>query len=139
MGAIDDSTRQQQIKSNMLYSRYNDFFDRDSAFEFLERMKQTEEGGLTEQQGAAAEAEIAETTAKGKKSSDKKAEKPDKNSPQYQVKKAAKSVASTTAGTVGREIGKTVGKTVGGKFGKTLGGNVGAQLGRSIMGVLFKS
>ncbi len=125
MGSLEDSVRESQIRSSMLYSRYNDYFDRDSAYEFLTRQ------GLE----AAAAAEEAAAQAAAEKQKGKK----DKNSMGYKVNSAAKSVAKTTAGTVGREVGKTLGKTVGGSFGKTLGGNVGASLGRGIMGLFFKS
>ena len=125
MGSLEDSVRESQIRSSMLYSRYNDYFDRDSAYEFLTRQ------GLE----AAAAAEEAAAQAEAEKQKGKK----DKNSMGYKVNSAAKSVAKTTAGTVGREVGKTLGKTVGGSFGKTLGGNVGASLGRGIMGLFFKS
>ena len=39
MGAIDDFTREAQIKADPLYASYAEMYDRDSAYEFLERMK----------------------------------------------------------------------------------------------------
>lgn len=37
LGTLDDATRSNSINSNMLFLRYKDFFDRDSAYEFLLR------------------------------------------------------------------------------------------------------
>ena len=128
MGPIDDTTRENEIKSGMLFSRYNDFFDRDSAYEFLQRNQTLVEGEVP------AEAEPAEGTS-GKKGK----EKVDKNSMSYKTRKAAQSVAKTASGTVGREVGKTVGGAIGGRFGKTLGGNIGSSIGRNFLGVFFKS
>lgn len=140
MGAIDDASRDSIMKSSLLYSRYNDFFDRDSAFEFLERrkvaMEQTaaEEAEAKEQAKlqAAQEKELAKQQAALEKEAAKKAA-----SKQKAAKSAVKSLASTTTGTIGRQLGKTLGGSVGGTFGKTLGGNIGASLGRGIIGTLF--
>ncbi len=120
MGPIDDSTREKEISSSILFSRYNDYFDRDSAYEFLQRNKAIQE----------AEAEATKPATKPKV---------DKNSMSYKTAKAAQSVAKTASGTVGREVGKTVGNAIGGKFGKTLGGNIGSSIGRNFLGVFFKS
>ncbi|MBQ2318432.1 MAG: DUF853 family protein [Lachnospiraceae bacterium] len=120
MGAIDDGTRQAQINNNLLASKYANMVDRDSAFEFFQRMG-IEEGEAK----AAAEKEAADAKAKEKQ--------------QKTVKREAKKVASSAAGTIGRTVGNTVGSAVGGKFGRTLGGNIGASLGRGILNTLFKS
>lgn len=126
MGAINDSIREQNIKNSLLYARYLNDIDRDSAYEFLKRhhleeqeIEKTQANAKTEEKRLKAEAK--KTSAQHKK-----------------VTRATKSVASTTAGTIGREIGQTFGKAVGGKFGKKLGGNIGASLGRGIIGTLFK-
>ena len=141
MGAIDDSERDRQIKNNMLYSRYNDEFDRDSAYEFLQRQKGMADADAvpvpaTDQSQQAPAVQSADP-AQQKPAKTPKA-KPDKNSAEYHMQKAVKSTAKTTAGTVGREVGKSIGNSIGGKFGKTLGGNVGASIGRGIMGVFFR-
>ncbi len=108
MGGIDDVTRDNAIKSSLLYSKYANAVDPESAYELLERL------------GAK---EVADKASAEKKS---------------KTLKAAKSVGTTVAGTVGREVGKKVGKQIGGKFGQTLGGNTGAQLFRGILNTLFK-
>jgi len=56
MGGISDEKRQQEIVTNMLYPKYHEYFDRDSAYEFLQRRNVE----LAEEAAAAAEAEAAE-------------------------------------------------------------------------------
>ncbi|MCM1119406.1 MAG: DUF853 domain-containing protein [bacterium] len=133
MGALDDDIRDRQIKNNILYPKYNDFFDRDSAYEFLERMNLSNaEAAEKAKEAAAAEKQRQKDEAAARKAAERK-----QAAGQRAVKSAAKSVANSAAGTVGRELGNTIGKTVGGSFGKKLGGNVGAALGRGIIGTLF--
>ncbi len=123
MGALDDTVRAQQIQGNLLYVRYANAVDRDSAYEFLQR-----KFALDAQ--AAQQAQAAEAAAK--EAAKKEAARA------KQIKSATKSVASSAAGTIGRELGNTVGSSLGGSFGKKLGGNVGASLGRGILSTLFK-
>ena len=166
MGGVDDTARDTAIKSSILYSKYANAVDPDSAYEFLQRK------GLEEQAAAekAAQDTAAQKAADDKAAADAKAEAKEKadaakaaakaaadqekaeikaqadaekaaaKAAQKEAssrKRAAKSVASTVTGTLGREVGKQVGKSFG-SFGKTLGGNVGASLGRGIMSTLFK-
>ncbi|MCR5254917.1 MAG: DUF853 domain-containing protein [Acetatifactor sp.] len=122
MGTIDDAERTRIINNSILYSRYSNFVDRDSAYEFLERRNaQIAENAIKEE-------ELLNETKKREKEIEarKKASQ-----------KAVQSVAKTTAGTIGRQVGKTIGGSVGGSFGKTLGGNLGASLGRGILSTLF--
>lgn len=144
MGALDDDIRDHQIRKNILYSKYNDYFDRDSAYEFLERLNLANAEAAEEARLAAAEEkqrlkeEAAAEKARQKEiAAAQRAEERRQAAGQRAVKSAAKSVANSAAGTVGRELGNTIGKTVGGSFGKKLGGNVGAALGRGIIGTLF--
>ncbi|MBP8969642.1 MAG: DUF853 family protein [Lachnospiraceae bacterium] len=128
MGSIDDSVRDSVIRGSSLFPRYSDYFDRDSAYEFLQRNRTLVEGEVPADQVPSEGA--APQGAKPKV---------DKNSMSYKTAKAAQSVAKTGAGTVGREVGKTVGNAIGGKFGKTLGGNIGSSIGRNFLGVFFKT
>ena len=151
MGALDDAERDKQIKGSLLYTRYTDYFDRDSAYEFLTR-RNLEQDEVQEEDSEEYEKtpkkrvdEAEEETAKKRSKSEEreltsqeKLKKKEEEFRQKQVKNAAKSVASTAAGTIGRELGNSLGSSVGGKFGKKLGGNVGASLGRGIIGTLFK-
>lgn len=156
MGALDDEIRRDQITGSLLYTRYSEMIDRDSAYEFLKRkaaadeekaQKEAEEAAVRKQrekdeaaaekehlkEEAAAEKQRLKEEAAAKKAEEKKAAAREK-----QVKSAAKSVANSAAGTIGRELGNSIGKSVGGSFGKKLGGNVGASLGRGILSTLFK-
>ncbi len=144
MGAIDDAQRDRQVKGAMLYGKYAEAYDPDSAYEFLQRMGLEEEARREEERETAqAEKEAARQAAAEEKAAAKAAEKAERDKEREKQKesnarkRAAKSVGSSVAGTVGREVGKSVGGKFG-KFGKTLGGNVGASLGRGILSTLFK-
>ena len=152
MGALEDSVRNEEMKLSLLYTRYIDYFDRDSAYEFLKRQSDAASLKKAElEEEKAKQEEYEKELEKERKEQEKELEKLKKEEEKAKLRaekeeqkkknasnKVAKNVATTTAGTIGREVGKTVGKTVGGKFGKTLGGNIGASLGRSILGTFFK-
>ncbi len=134
MGGIDDGVRDTAIKSSLLYTKYSNYFDPESASELIERMgieKAKAEADAKEQEAAAKQQAKEEAAAA-------KAEAREKEKEANRKKRAAKSVGTTVAGTVGREVGKKVGKQLGGKFGQTLGGNTGAQLFRGILNTLLK-
>ncbi len=139
-GAIGEEERDQAIKGSLLYSKYYEAHDPDSAFEFLQR-RDVELAAQAEK--AKADAEAAKAQAAAEKQAEKealaaeKAAQREAEREEAAKKRAAKSVASTVIGTVGREAGKAVGGTFG-SLGKTLGGNLGASLGRNILGTLFK-
>ncbi len=134
MGGIDEATRDNAIKSNVLYTKYATAVDPESAFELLTRM------GAEKEQAAKAEKEAAEAAKQQAKeaAAAEKAEAKAKEKEENRKKRAIKSVGTTVAGTIGREVGKKVGKQFGGKFGQTLGGNTGAQLLRGLLNTLFK-
>ena len=127
MGALDDETRKSEILNNLLYTKYTQELDRESAYELL-----TKKVAVEAEEAAEAKAAEAEENQR------LKAEEAAKKAKEKQVKRAVKSVASSATGTIGREIGKTIGNSVGGSFGKRLGGNVGASLGRGLLSTLFK-
>ena len=134
MGAITDSQRDQNIKGSVLYSKYANYHDPDSAYEFLERLG-LEEAAAAEQ--AKADAARAKEEEKARREQEREAEREAKRAEDAK-KRAAKSVGNSVAGTVGREAGKILGGNFG-KFGKTIGGNLGASLGRGLIGTLFKN
>ena len=149
MGALDDETRKSEILNNLLYTKYTQELDRESAYELLTKKVAAEEEEAAEAK-AAADAEklrLKEEAAEEKqrlkeaeaaeKQRLREAEK-EKAAKEKQMKRAVKSVASSATGTIGRELGKTIGNSVGGSFGKRLGGNVGASLGRGLLSTLFK-
>ena len=132
-GSITEDERRQSVMGSVLYSKYANPVDPDSAYEMLERLNAERE---------AAEAEAAKTLAE-EKNAEREAlraereEQRKKEAEEKQKKRAFKSVASTILGTVGREAGKSVGGKFG-ALGKTMGGNIGASLGRGILSNLFK-
>jgi len=134
MGGIDDASRDRAIKASLLYSKYANTVDPDSAYEMLDRKNAEEaQAEATAKEEAEAAKQAAKEKAAAEKAAAREAEK-DAN----RRKRAAKSVGTTVAGTVGREVGKKIGKQVGGRFGQTLGGNTGAQLFRGILNTLLK-
>lgn len=151
LGAIDDMMRAAVISMSDLAGKYKDMVDRDSAYEFLQRLqievaqKQEEERQAEiERKEAEKQAEIERKEAeKQAKAEQKEAERQAKEAEKEEkkkkdaIKKGVAAVAGTAAGTIGRQIGKTLGKS-GGKFGSSLGGNLGASLGRGVLSTLFK-
>ena len=133
MGSIDASAREKEIRQSVLYSKYYEPEDPDSAYEFLQRM------GIEEAEAAAKAAEEA-ANAKLKEKEEAaaaKAKEKEEAAAARKKKQTAKTIGNSVVGTVGREVGKSVGGKFG-KFGKTLGGNLGASLGRGILSTLFK-
>lgn len=167
MGVLDDEVRRTQITDNLLYAKYAQMLDRESAYELLlkkvaveeeeeakekeaaaaEKQREREaaaaekqrekEVAAAEKQRAREEAAAAKQKAKEEAAAKKAAER-EAAAKERQMKNAVKSVGRSAAGTLGRELGNTIGKSVGGSFGKRLGGNVGASLGRGILNTLFK-
>ena len=131
MGPIEDAQREAAVKGSLLYSKYFEARDPESAYEFLERRS----AELAEKAAqAAVEAAAAKEAAKQAEKEAKEAEKEAKAAENAR-KKAVKQVGSSAAGTVGREVGKQVGGIFG-KFGKTLGGNLGASVGRGLFSTI---
>ena len=144
LGPCDEATRIQKINASLLYTKYKDMVDRESAYEILTaKIKLEEQEAEEEKQAALAEKEAAKQAALEEKEAAKLAEKQAKEEAKRKeqagkaVKRAVKSTMSTAAGTAGRQIGKSMTKGAG-SFGKTLGGNVGASIARGLIGTLFK-
>ncbi len=167
MGALDDVIRKDEMINNLLYAKYTQELDRESAYEILEKKvlaeaeaeaeeaaaKEAEKQKLKEEAAAkkAAEKEAAalekqkekeaaaaEKDRIKKEEAAKKAAEKEEAAKDRRKKSAIKKVASSATGTIGREIGNEIGEAIGGKFGKKLGGNVGASLGRGLLSTLFK-
>ncbi len=167
MGALEEEARKRQITDSLLYTKYSQTYDRESAYEILEervvnqqeadrraaeeaeaeKARQKEEAAAEKQrqkeEAAAEKQRLREEAAAEKKrlkeeEAARKAEERAQAAKQKQVKSAVKRVAGSAAGSIGREVGNTIGKSVGGSFGKRIGGNVGASLGRGILSTLFK-
>ena len=151
LGAIDDMMRAAVISMSDLAEKYKDMVDRDSAYEFLQRLqveisqkqeeekqaeiarKEAEKQAEIERKEAEKQEKVAQKEAERQAKEAEKEEKKKKDA----IKKGVAAVAGTAAGTIGRQIGKTLGKS-GGKFGSSLGGNLGASLGRGVLSTLFK-
>ena len=167
MGAVTQGEREQAVKGSLLYSKYAQYVDNDSAYEFFIRM------GMSQAEAQAAEQQRPEPTlpgmqqgygsyqqnyGAGQQGYGAGGEQYAGGMPQQQAdpyaglskeqikelkkqerarKRAVNSVGNSVAGTIGREVGKTFGSTFG-KFGKTFGGNVGASIGRGLFSTLFK-
>lgn len=141
LGALEDQAREEQIKNCLLYSKYIQMTDRDSAYEFFmrravnieEAAKQEAEEKQRQKEEAAAEKQRQRELEKQQKALEREKEKKEKA-----VRSEMNKIAGSAAGTIGRELGNQVGKSLGGSFGKRLGGNLGASLGRGILNTLFK-
>lgn len=167
MGALDDVIRKDEMMNNLLYAKYTQELDRESAYEILtkkvaaeaeeeaaekaaleaekQRAKEEEAARKAAEKEALAlekqkekEAAAAEKQKLKEQEAAKKAAEKEAAAKEKRRKSAIKSVASSATGTIGREIGKEIGDSIGGSFGKKLGGNVGASLGRGILSTLFK-
>ena len=162
MGGITENQRDQAIKGSMLYGKYAESYDSDSAYEFLMRhgqeeaaarqraaaeaeqakedarlaKEQAKENARLAKEQAREEARIAKEQAKEEARLAKEAEK-EAAAAERAKNRAIKSVGNSVLGTVGRAVGKSIGAS-GGSFGKALGGNLGASLARGIFGTLFK-
>lgn len=132
MTMTDSGTRDQKIKSSMLYPKYYNPTDPDTAYEFLQRRAREQEMAQADEKRAIEEAKALEKQEReAVRAAEKEAERQKRAH-----KQAVKAVGNTVAGTVGREIGKQFGKNMG-SFGKQLGGNVGASIGRGILATLL--
>ena len=145
MGALDDGIREQEIKNNLMYIRYKDSVDRDSAYEFLQRQQAADaeaarQAALEEAANKAAQKEAlaAQKAAEKQALAAQKAAEKQALAAQKRKNSAIKGVANSAAGTIGRELGNSVGSSIGGKFGKKLGGNIGASLGRGLLSTFLK-
>lgn len=145
MGALDDEIRNSEIRNHLLYTKYSQEIDRESAYELLtgKVAKETQEA---EEEKAAKEAqkqrEKEEAALKRQQEKEEEAKRKAAEKKEAAQKKkmesTVRSVGRSATGTLGREIGNSIGESIGGKFGKRLGGNVGASLARGLFSTLFK-
>ncbi len=160
MGALDDEVRSSRIKESLLYTKYAEGFDRDSAYEFLERMhiqleeeaerarleaeeekrRAKEEAERAKQEAAEAraaekerlKAEAAELKAAEKAEREAKAaaEKAVKAAIREQEKKEKQRKAAISS-VVGSATG-TIGRQIGRQMGGAVGGSFGKTLGGNV-------
>ena len=142
MGAISDIERETAVKGSLLYSKYANAYDPDSAYEFLERRGVELAAAAEEELKRKEEEKLAEQERKEQEKQEERERREAEKQQEREERKrrqAIKSTGSTVVGTIGRELGKAAGGAVGGRFGKTLGGNLGASLFRGILGTFFKN
>ena len=162
MGTITEAERTQAIQSSLLYTRYANPVDPESAYEILikqdaleaeeaerraqeeaeakerereEKERQKEEAAKARQEER--ERKQAEAKAAREEAAAQRREEQEKAREERKKKTEAKKVGKAVTGTVGREVGKGLGSKFG-SLGKKIGGNLGAQLGRGILDTLFK-
>lgn len=119
MAAISDAERDALVKGSLLYHKYGQMIDSDSAYEFMQRLKAQEDK----------EAEKVEALKEEEKLAAKK---------EKERAKSTERIMKNTSGQIGREVGRVVGQAVLGKKGRTLGGQIGAEIGRNLMGTILK-
>ena len=105
MGPISDEEKQKEIMMNNLYLKYQQGVDRDSAYEFFQRMAKEED--LRKEQDAQAAAAAKEQAAadkeeeKARQAEERKRQKEEERA-EREAKNRRKQVASSAAGTIGR-------------------------------------
>ena len=140
MGPIDDSVRTGIVNACNLYPKYSEFYDRDSAYEFLVRKANMDAEALAQAKAQLEEEKAAaKAAAQAEREAKKEQERLEKEEAAKEKRRLSemKKVGSSAAGTIGRQVGNTIGQAIGGKFGKTLGGNVGASIGRGILNTIL--
>ncbi len=155
-GAIDDSVRKQMIESGSLFKRYNDFFDRDSAYEFLTRRnmeaqaeadrlraeadakkqaeieakeaekKAAEEAKNAEKEAAAAAKQAEKEAAAAARQAEKEAAQAEKEA--LAAQKAAEKEAAAKKKKVKNVVSSTAG-SAGGTVGREIGNALGSAVG----------
>ncbi len=145
MGALEDEVRDSEIKGHLLYAKYAQKIDRESAYEILEKrvLAQEEDQRREAEETAAEKLRLKQEAADEKQrlkeeEAARKAEEKKAAAREKQMHRTVKNAAGSAGGTIGRELGNSIGKSLGGSFGKKIGGNVGASLGRGILRTLFK-
>ncbi len=155
IGIIDDAFRQSQINANMLYVKYSESVDRDSAFEFLQRKNiEDEEARAKAAEEAAAEkarlkeeADAAKAAEKAALAEQKAAEKAAEKAALAEQKAAEKAAAAEQKAaqkaiddrnkamkSAGKSVASSVTGTLGREAGKALGGTVGGKFGKTLGG-----
>ena len=158
MAAATEAERDQAMKASLLFGKYAESYDPDSAYEFFQRLgleqmaeeekqraeaeKAAEEVQQKKEQ-AIADKEREREQAKADKEREKELAKAEKEREKAEKQKqrakdnALKQVGNSVFGTLGREAGKKAGSAFG-TIGKRVGGNLGAAIGRGLVGTLFK-
>ena len=162
LGAIDEARRGLLINGNLLYSKYANPVDPDSAYEFLMRMglekeaeeekakaeaeaakaeeaeaREAEKAALAAQKAAEKEVLAAQKAAEKAELAAQKAAEKQAAADARRQKQVVKSVGNSIVGTIGREAGRSALSGMGG-LGRKVGANAGASIARGLFSTLFK-
>ncbi len=142
MGIIDDSMRENVIKSSLLYYKYYNDIDSESAYEILmdedKKYEREKSLGIDKEAALIKKAEL-EVRKKQEKELIKQMTGSGKEV-ESAMTKNMKSIMKTISGSVGREAGKAVSSTLFGKKNsplKTIFGNSGSAIARGLFGTLI--
>ena len=144
MGTIDDSTRDTEIKSSLIYAKYAKDVDRESAYEILNKKIEESAAKSLEDENQLKIDKEQEKIAKAEQKAYEKAVKEEAKRQTKATKKintAIKSVMRSTGSTLGREVTKSLTDAIFGSNNKAasrVAGNIGSALGRNILGTLLK-
>lgn len=160
MGALDEADRDQEMKNSLLYTRYVEAVDRDSAYEFLQRKaisdaeaerKAAEEAAAEKQrekeeaaaerqrqrEEAAAEKqrEKEETAAERQRQREEAAAEKQREKEEAAAQKAAEAREKQMKAAMGRVASTaagTLGREIGNEMGRQFGGSFGKRLGGNV-------
>ena len=144
MGTIDDVTRDKEIKSSTIYTKYIKDVDRESAYEILNKKAEEALANNIELENDAKLSKEQEKMLKEQQKAYEKALKEEAKRQAQATKKmntAIKSVMRSTGSTLGREVTKSLTSAIFGtksKAASRVAGNIGSALGRNILGTLLK-
>lgn len=162
LGALDDASREREIQNNMLYLRYKDYFDRDSAYEFLQRhyaqaaeeaeraaeeaaaqkeaekeaaaaQKALERENLLAQKNAEREAAAAQRAAEREAIAAQKAAEREALAAQKAAEKQAAAEEKRKNAAV-KSVANTAAGTIGRELGNSLGSGIGGKFGKKLGG-----
>lgn len=136
MGAIDNTVRQKIIQNSVLFSRYANSVDRDSAYEFFKRRGIEEAAG---KEAAQKKAEEDKQSIQQQKIYEQQSAQEERirAKQETQTQRIITRTGKSAAGSVGRQLGRSIGKSLGGSFGANVGGSIGSTLARGLLETLF--
>ncbi len=141
MGTIDDNKRQQEIKSSIIYTKYINDLDRESAYELLsKKIEQLNENDKVSNEKIK---EIERREKIEQKEYDKllKEQMKREAATKKKISSAFSNVIKTTGSTIGREVSKSLTDAIFGSKSKTakrMASNIGSSIGRNLLGTLLK-
>ncbi|MBQ9547935.1 MAG: DUF853 family protein, partial [Bacteroidales bacterium] len=133
-GSLSDDTRDQLIKASLLYSKYYQAYDPDSAFEFLQRRgledQRVAEASAFEAAAAKEQEQAMKEAAKEQARIEKEQAKLEREAERERQRRMRPLInaGSSAAGSIGRDIGKALGKATGNKNLERAAGNAVSTL-----------